>query len=77
MDNAIKKFKCEKCQKMKEFADGNCTICHEEIMSDITVTSCGHSFHSTCLFKWFRQKNSCPLCREKLIDEECASSTEI
>jgi hypothetical protein len=49
----------------------NCPICLEE-MSDInvTVTSCNHKFHSSCLMGYvYRNPNGryCPCCRKDIV----------
>jgi len=34
----------------------------------MTTTSCGHTFHLSCLLKSLTQKNLCPMCRGELED---------
>ena len=47
--------------------DNICIICFEEFSekSDIyKLDECGHSFHSNCIIKWFRNNHSeCPYCK--------------
>ena len=31
--------------------------------SDYTQLVCGHEMHASCLVKWLKEDNSCPLCR--------------
>jgi transcription elongation factor Elf1 len=49
----------------------NCSICMEpmETTSDIIITKCGHSFHSSCILKMSDKTDtySCPICRSNLI----------
>ena len=48
-----------------EADDPRCTICldeYESTVSHITTLHCGHSFHSTCVHSWLRQRRYCPLC---------------
>ena len=47
-----------------------CVICHEQtVENEVVVTSCDHSYHSTCLRQWIKQciaedrVPDCPLCR--------------
>jgi hypothetical protein len=47
-----------------------CPICLLDIdnSKNITTTKCGHHFHSECLHSCLKTKNSCPLCREPLVE---------
>jgi cobalamin biosynthesis protein CobT len=48
--------------------DTSCPICMEYITDkDKTTTSCGHVFHSSCIFQNMMLRTSCPMCREDLI----------
>ncbi len=29
--------------------------------NDITTLECGHQFHTTCISKWLKQRDNCPL----------------
>lgn len=41
-----------------------CIICHEELNKDsASMLDCGHSFHTECVRKWFREQSTCPTCR--------------
>ena len=47
-----------------------CPICLDEC--DIETGSkqrCGHSFHEACIQPWLAQHKTCPVCRERLVDE--------
>lgn len=47
---------------------GECPICYEELkMIDFTVTKCGHTFHSSCMFQALAQNLDCPMCRCQLL----------
>ena len=47
-----------------------CPICFEDMeMVNITVTTCGHTFHSHCAFNALMNKTDCPLCRHQLIND--------
>ena len=43
----------------------DCTICLEEIKESITL-KCSHSFCYNCIDEWYKQKQTCPLCRKKI-----------
>jgi hypothetical protein len=36
-------------------------------MINFTVTTCGHKFHSSCIFQALEKKEHCPCCRHQLI----------
>lgn len=40
-----------------------CPICHEEDTETRQTLACNHTFHHRCIQRWFRDKNTCPLCR--------------
>ena len=47
---------------------GECPICYEELkMIDFTVTKCGHTFHSSCVFQALANNLDCPMCRCQLL----------
>lgn len=44
-----------------------CPICYEAVPTKNNIkTSCNHVFHRTCLQRWTRDHNSCPLCRANI-----------
>ncbi len=47
----------------------NCSICLDVIGGEfITLQKCKHRFHNSCLSMWFEKNNTCPLCRETILD---------
>jgi uncharacterized protein YbaR (Trm112 family) len=51
------------------FQFSECAICYEAIeMVNVTVTTCGHTFHSSCAFKALEHADCCPMCRHQLIE---------
>ena len=47
-----------------------CIICTELLVvnASISVCTCGHIFHESCLFRWIKsgaQNQTCPQCRAK------------
>jgi hypothetical protein len=56
---------------MSSFANElpDCCICME-VISDTnkTTTECGHTFHSSCIFKNLCQRIECPMCRKELVE---------
>ena len=54
---------------MEELSD--CTICLDKIkVTEIVTTRCGHWFCKECFWKWTKQNNKCPNCREELIERD-------
>lgn len=52
--------------------EASCSICMEEMvsMTPVIKLSCGHVFHAHCTYSLvFNDKNTCPLCREDIIDD--------
>jgi len=47
---------CEVSEALK------CQICYEYMHTPLQI-ECGHSFCGSCLDKWHRDNNNCPLCR--------------
>ncbi|KAH7672325.1 Zinc finger RING/FYVE/PHD-type protein [Dioscorea alata] len=47
----------------------NCIICFDELDAKTEVClPCGHKlFHKKCILSWFKTKDSCPLCRHRLV----------
>ncbi|EER26661.1 C3HC4 type (RING finger) zinc finger containing protein [Coccidioides posadasii C735 delta SOWgp] len=53
---------------------GECAICYSVISTNMETpnkkcATCKNTFHSDCLFRWFRSSNSssCPLCRNNFL----------
>lgn len=47
-----------------------CPICMDSLCkTNVCVIKCGHKYCSTCFVRSVMQKNSCPMCREKIVDE--------
>ncbi|XP_043687562.1 E3 ubiquitin-protein ligase RNF12-like [Telopea speciosissima] len=42
-----------------------CMICMEEYVRGVEIARlpCSHIFHSECIAKWLKHKNTCPFCR--------------
>jgi len=58
-----------------ESEDTSCPICMEDLTDkNKTTTSCGHVFHSSCIFKNMMLRTTCPMCREDLVCKSVPSS---
>ena len=46
-----------------------CSICLEQykLNEKIIQLECDHIFHKSCFELWFKNNNSCPICRDNII----------
>lgn len=42
---------------------GECSICLEDLNSNLYALQCGHLFHENCIQKWLKLKKYCPVCQ--------------
>jgi len=57
--------------------ESKCSICLEKLEeNDFTKTKCGHFFHFTCVCKWVLKSNTCPICRNYIIQNEVNEKTK-
>lgn len=42
-----------------------CSICYENIKDQGKLDSCVHLFCFECIFKWSKQANVCPICKQR------------
>ena len=76
----IKKFKKSKVQNKnsktinilpEQFTDDECVICFEKFnKKDNIILRCDHQYHRTCLKRWVKEQDNCPLCRKTLNKKE-------
>lgn len=51
--------------------DKKCSICYEILLLENSlITPCKHFFCSKCFFRWIRTNNSCPMCRQDLVNQD-------
>jgi hypothetical protein len=63
--NAITSLQKVKVREAGEWVDVNgveCGICYDETFSTIHLP-CKHVFCTSCLMKWMKVKQNCPMCR--------------
>src|SRR3989304_7714839 len=53
----------------KEEEIDHCSICQDPFDDKIMKLECMHQFHTQCGLKWFKNHNTCPLCRDNVIKE--------
>jgi len=51
-------------QKIKEYLSNN----ENTIKDSVIIKKCGHAFHTKCIKEWFKERNTCPMCRSELND---------
>ena len=60
-----------------DISNNSCPICMESIgINDSCTAKCGHSFCLGCLAKSLQDRNTCPLCRQELVDKEIVVTEE-
>ena len=42
----------------------------EKEENGISTLNCRHQFHTECIIRWLKIKNDCPICSQKLLNEE-------
>ena len=53
--------------------EGECVVCLQSLLcyngKRISVTNCGHTFHKSCLTKWWDPLacRLCPICRQRIV----------
>ena len=69
----------KKDKSIPNIVNTSCIICLENLISEkhndltenqIIILECNHVFHETCLIKWVKDHNNCPLCRIDLLFNE-------
>ena len=68
------------CQLFTNYSDPTCSICLSVMIEfddlengrqqTIKTLSCGHGFHRQCIDTWTELNNSCPICRNPIIQVE-------
>ncbi len=48
-----------------------CSICldHYSRREGVRKSNCNHTFHKKCIDKWYKQNDSCPICRQDLFEK--------
>ncbi len=62
--------------KKKEFLiPRDCAICQDTLEYGLELI-CKHCYHEDCIKEWFKQQNTCPICRAKVCDDEDCDPVE-
>ena len=68
LDNMDIKHKLIKNNIFTYEEDSLCEICFTEKKEYITLNQCSHKFCTDCLTTWCSKKNTCPMCREPILE---------
>lgn len=56
----------------QNFSEDNksCTVCmcQYELAEEFMILPCLHRFHSECIKEWFSRRNTCPNCKDKVME---------
>ena len=73
-DNIIETFPVSKIKDISKLTEDKkkCCICLENFkINDETINlPCIHIFHSKCIKTWMKRQDICPICKNKIIDED-------
>lgn len=77
-------FSKEDLKKIQEESDDvasvQCCCCMDDLVIGqkvVKLPACHHSFHTDCLFKWFRMQNWCPICRARVYQSVTAEESPL
>ena len=83
-NHIIKKI-CDNCTDIEKVttttlnvnSTDECSICYDKYNQEVGKLKCDHIFHKKCILKWLETSNTCPLCRENVIDCDECNGTEL
>ena len=57
-------------QAQEEKKEDCCSVCKEDYVhgDEVVTTGCKHLFHACCLATWVNIKQTCPNCREPIVN---------
>jgi len=69
--NILKLLPKNKVNDVNKLDEKKCIICLELFVNGdiLTTIPCFHLFHPKCINEWFKNKNTCPICKTKISDE--------
>jgi hypothetical protein len=80
MVQALPMSQFKKNEVEQKLSDVDCAICLGEFEEGEWVKHlpiCTHSFHVSCIDKWFQSHSNCPLCRCCVIQDHLSTSEDI
>ena len=69
--NILKLLPKNKVNDINKLDEKKCEICLEYFVNGdvLTTIPCFHVFHPKCINEWFKNKNTCPICKTKISKE--------
>jgi hypothetical protein len=69
--NILKLLPKNKVNDINKLDEKKCVICLEYFVNGdvLTTIPCFHVFHPKCINEWFKNKNTCPICKTKISKE--------
>ena len=66
----LDQFPITKIDDVSKLKENKCIICYEEFINgdEKMTVPCFHIFHPKCIDKWFKNHNSCPICKTEFTD---------
>ena len=67
----LDEFQFKHLKKYSALKEDKCPICLQKYKSADIIKEfpCKHIFHKSCIFKWLKQSNVCPICKLDLSNE--------
>lgn len=67
----VNEFTVENSLKFSE-ENKSCAICmvNYEVGEKYMILECLHRFHECCVKEWFKQKNTCPICKALVYQDD-------
>ena len=61
-------FEYKNIKKYSSIKEKKCCICLEKYKSSDIIKEypCKHIFHKSCIFKWLKESNLCPICKHDI-----------
>ena len=58
-------------RKKNKSSEERCPICQCEFELNETLVElrCRHSYHEECIGAWLKDENTCPICKESLVEQ--------
>ena len=67
----LDEFQYKHLKKYSALKEDKCPICLQKYKSSDIIKEfpCKHIFHKSCIFKWLKKSNVCPLCKHDITEE--------